>query len=134
MYDYLIVRDGFFGSVFAHDMTERGKRCLVIDRRSHIGGNCYTELIEGINVHRYGAHIFHTSDRRVCDYVYSFAEFNGFVNAPLAVYKDVLYYLPFNMNTFSRMWGIRTPSEAKEIISRQISGLNISEPRNLEKP
>ncbi len=133
MYDYLIVGAGFFGSVFAHEMTEHGKRCLVIDRRSHIGGNCYTEPIEGINVHRYGAHIFHTSNRRVWDYVNSFAEFNGFVNAPMALYKDELYNLPFNMNTFSRMWGIRTPSEAKEIISRQISGLNISEPRNLEE-
>ena len=133
MYDYLIVGAGLFGAVFAHEMTSRGKKCLVIDRRSHIGGNCYTESVEGINVHRYGAHIFHTSDREVWEYINRFAEFNSFVNSPVAVYKDELYNLPFNMNTFSRMWGISTPAQAKAIIARQIEGLNISEPRNLEE-
>lgn len=114
MYDYLIVGAGLFGSVFAHEMTIRGKKCLVIDKRSHIGGNCYTKLVDGINVHWYGAHIFHTSDKQVWDYVNQFAEFNGFVNSPMAVFGDEIYNLPFNMNTFSRMWGIKTPAEAKE--------------------
>lgn len=133
MYDYLIVGAGLFGSVFAHEMTIRGKKCLVIDKRSHIGGNCYTKLVEGINVHWYGAHIFHTSDTQVWDYVNQFAEFNGFVNSPMAVFGDEIYNLPFNMNTFSRMWGIKTPAEAKRIIESQISRLNISEPKNLEE-
>lgn len=133
MYDYLIVGAGLFGSVFAHEMTKRGKSCLVIDKRSHIGGNCYTESIEGINVHKYGAHIFHTSDKEVWDYINQFAEFNSFVNSPVAIYGDELYDLPFNMNTFSRMWGIKTPAEAKRIIAEQIGGLNISEPKNLEE-
>ena len=133
MYDYLIVGAGLFGSVFAHEMTIRGKKCLVIDKRSHIGGNCYTKLVDGINVHWYGAHIFHTSDKQVWDYVNQFAEFNGFVNSPMAVFGDEIYNLPFNMNTFSRMWGIKTPAEAKRIIESQISRLNISEPKNLEE-
>lgn len=133
MYDYLIVGAGLFGSVFAHEMTKRGKSCLVIDRRSHIGGNCYTEWVEGINVHKYGAHIFHTSDKEVWDYINQFAEFNSFVNSPVAIYGDELYNLPFNMNTFSRMWGIKTPAEAKRIIAEQIAVLNISEPKNLEE-
>lgn len=133
MYDYLIVGAGLFGAVFAREMTDMGRKCLVIDRRSHIGGNCYTEWIEGINVHRYGAHIFHTSDREIWQYVNRYAEFNNFVNSPLAVFGDELYNLPFNMNTFSRMWGIRTPAEAREIIARQIADLDIKEPRNLEE-
>ena len=133
MYDYLIVGAGLFGSVFAHEMTARGKHCLVIDRRSHIGGNCFTEPMEGINVHRYGAHIFHTSDRRVWDYVNQFAEFNNFINAPIAIYNDELYNLPFNMNTFSRMWGVKSPEEAKRVIDEQISSLDIGEPQNLEE-
>lgn len=133
MYDYLIVGAGLFGSVFAHEMTARGKHCLVIDRRSHIGGNCFTESIEGINIHRYGAHIFHTSDRRVWDYVNQFAEFNNFINAPIAIYNDELYNLPFNMNTFSRMWGVKSPEEAKRVIDEQISSLDIGEPQNLEE-
>ena len=133
MYDYLIVGAGLFGSVFAHEMTIRGKKCLVIDKRSHIGGNCYTKLVEGINVHWYGAHIFHTSDKQVWDYVNQFAEFNGFVNSPMAIFGDEIYNLPFNMNTFSRMWGIKTPAEAKRIIESQIYRLNISEPKNLEE-
>ena len=133
VYDYLIVGAGLFGSVFAYEMRKKGRKCLVIDRRPHIGGNCYTESIEGINVHKYGAHIFHTSDRRVWDYVNQFAEFNSFVNSPLAVYNDELYNLPFNMNTFSKMWGITTPAEAKRIIEDQIGKLNISAPKNLEE-
>lgn len=133
MYDYLIVGAGLFGAVFSHEITARGKKCLVIDRRPHIGGNCFTEQIEGINVHKYGAHIFHTSDKEVWDYITRFAEFNNYVNSPIAIYENELYNLPFNMNTFCRMWGIKTPSEAKEIIARQINGLGISEPKNLEE-
>ena len=116
-YDYLIVGAGLFGAVFAYEATKRGKKCLVIDKRSHIGGNIYTENIEGINVHKYGAHIFHTSDKAIWDYVNQFAEFNNYINSPVASYKDELYNLPFNMNTFSKMWGIKKPSEAKEIIA-----------------
>ena len=133
MYDYLIVGAGLYGSVFAHELTKQGKSCLVIDRRNHIAGNTYTENISGINVHKYGAHIFHTSDQEVWNYVNQFAEFHNFINAPLAVYKDELYNLPFNMNTFSRMWGIRTPAEAKEKIARQVAELNITDPQNLEE-
>ena len=133
MYDYLIVGAGFFGAVFAREMTDRGKRCLVIDRRSHVGGNCFTEQIEGINVHKYGAHIFHTSDKEVWDYVNRYARFNNFVNSPLAIYGGELYNLPFNMNTFSRMWGVKTPEEAKAIISEQRKELMGKEPENLEE-
>lgn len=133
MYDYLIVGAGFFGAVFAYEMKQQGKKCLVIDRRSHIGGNCYTAQIEGINVHKYGAHIFHTSDREIWDYVNQFAEFNNYINSPIAIYNDELYNLPFNMNTFAKMWGIKTPEEAKEIIKKQIEKLDISEPKNLEE-
>ncbi|MGN0688614.1 MAG: UDP-galactopyranose mutase [Oscillospiraceae bacterium] len=133
MYDYLIVGAGFFGAVFAREMTDRGKKCLVIDKRSHIGGNCFTERILDINVHRYGAHIFHTSDREIWDYVNRFAEFNRFVNSPVAVYGDELYNLPFNMNTFSKMWGVKTPAEAKAFIAQQISELHITDPKNLEE-
>ena len=133
MYDYLIVGAGLFGSVFAHEMTQKGCKCLVIDKRGHIGGNCYTQEIEGINVHRYGAHIFHTSDKAVWDYISRFASFNSFINSPLAVYKDELYNLPFNMNTFSKMWGTRTPAEARAVIDEQISRLGIREPKSLEE-
>ena len=132
-YDYLIVGAGLFGSVFAHEMTQRGFSCLVIEKRDHIGGNIYCENVEGIHVHKYGAHIFHTSDKEVWDYVNQFAEFNHYVNSPIAVYKDELYNLPFNMNTFSKLWGIRTPQEAKDIIAEQIASLNIGEPQNLEE-
>ncbi len=132
-YDYLIVGAGLFGAVFAHEMNGKGKRCLVIDRREHIAGNIYTEEIEGIQVHRYGAHIFHTSDRQVWDYINRFAEFNNYVNSPIAVYRDELYNLPFNMNTFSRLWGIRTPQQAKRIIREQIAQAGITEPGNLEE-
>lgn len=133
MYDYLIVGAGMFGAVFAREMNAKGRKCLVIDKRAHIGGNCYTERVEGINVHKYGAHIFHTSDREIWRYVNQFAEFNGYINSPVAVYKDELYNLPFNMNTFAEMWGIKTPAEAKKIIKDQIAKLNISEPKNLEE-
>lgn len=132
-YDYLIVGSGLFGAVFAHEAVKKGKSCLVIDKRDHIGGNIYTEEVEGINVHKYGAHIFHTSDKEVWDYVNGFAEFNQYINSPVAVYKDELYNLPFNMNTFSRMWNIKTPDEAKRIIEEQKKELNIKEPQNLEE-
>lgn len=132
-FDYLIVGAGLFGSVFAYEATQRGKKCLVIDKRNHIAGNIYTENIEGINVHKYGAHIFHTSDKAIWEYVNRFADFNNFINSPIASYKDELYNLPFNMNTFSKMWGIKTPAEAKAIIAGQIANLNIGEPRNLEE-
>ena len=132
-YDYLIVGAGLFGAVFAHEATRRGKTCLVIDKRGHIGGNIYTEEVEGIQVHRYGAHIFHTSRKQVWDYINQFAEFNNYINSPIAVYKDELYNLPFNMNTFSKMWGIRTPQEAKDIIEKQKAEYDIDEPKNLEE-
>ena len=130
-YDYLIVGAGFFGAVFAHEATARGKKCLVIDKRNHIGGNCYTEDMEGIAVHRYGAHIFHTSDKAVWDYINQFTEFNNYVNSPIANYKGEIYNMPFNMNTFSRLWGISTPAEAKAIIASQRGA--VTEPRNLEE-
>lgn len=132
-FDYLIVGAGLFGSVFAYEATQRGKKCLVIDKRNHIAGNIYTENIEGINVHKYGAHIFHTSDKTIWEYVNRFADFNNFINSPIASYKDELYNLPFNMNTFSKMWRIKTPAEAKAIIAGQIANLNIGEPQNLEE-
>lgn len=132
-YDYLVVGAGLFGSVFAHEAVKRGKKCLVIDRRPHVGGNIYTEETAGIQVHKYGAHIFHTSNKEIWDYVNQFAEFNNYINSPVAVYKDELYNLPFNMNTFSKMWNIRTPKEAKAIIAEQIASLDIKEPANLEE-
>jgi UDP-galactopyranose mutase len=132
-YDYLIVGAGLFGAVFAYEATKKGKKCLVIDKRDHIAGNIYTKETENINVHQYGAHIFHTSDRKIWDYINSFADFNNYINSPVAVYKDELYNLPFNMNTFSKMWNIKTPSEAKAIIEKQIEELNITEPQNLEE-
>ena len=132
-YDYLIVGAGLYGAVFAYEAKKRGKKCCVIDRRSHIGGNIYTEKIEGINVHKYGAHIFHTSDKAIWDYINQFAEFNQYINSPIAVYQNELYNMPFNMNTFSKMWGIRTPAEAKAKIAEQIAQLNIVEPQNLEE-
>ena len=132
-YDYLIVGAGLFGSVFAHEAKKKGKTCLVIDKRDHIAGNIYCEEIEGINVHKYGAHIFHTSNKKVWEYINQFAEFNNYINSPIAVYKDELYNLPFNMNTFSKMWNIRTPQEAKEKIARQVAETGITEPKNLEE-
>ena len=132
-YDYLIVGAGLFGAIFAYEAHRAGKKVLVIDRRDHVGGNIYTKEIEGIQVHQYGAHIFHTSDKEVWDYVQQFAEFNRYTNSPVARYKDELYNLPFNMNTFSKMWGVKTPQEAKEIIERQIREAGIAEPENLEE-
>lgn len=132
-YDYLIVGAGLFGAVFAYEAKKKGKTCLVIDKREHIAGNIYTRMVEGIGVHEYGAHIFHTSNKKIWEYVNQFAEFNQYVNSPVAVYKDELYNLPFNMNTFSKMWNIRTPREAKEIIAKQIEQLSITEPKNLEE-
>ncbi len=132
-YDYLIVGTGLFGSVFAYEMRKRNKTCYMIEKRNHIGGNIYTEEQSGINVHKYGAHIFHTSNKNIWDYVNQFAEFNHYINCPVAIYKDELYNLPFNMNTFSKMWGIKTPAEAKEIIAKQIAELKIGEPQNLEE-
>jgi UDP-galactopyranose mutase len=133
MYDYLIVGSGLFGSIFAYEANKRGKRCLVIDKRNHIGGNIYTKEIEGINVHEYGAHIFHTNNKEVWDYVNSFAEFNRYTNSPIAIYRDELYNMPFNMNTFNRLWGVKTPAEAKAKIAEQLAESNITEPKNLEE-
>ena len=132
-YNYLIVGAGLYGAVFAHEMTKRGKRCLVIDKRNHIGGNIYTREQSGIQVHQYGAHIFHTSRKDVWEYVNQFAEFNHYVNSPIAVYKDELYNLPFNMNTFSKLWGVRTPVQAQMKIREQVESLHITEPKNLEE-
>jgi UDP-galactopyranose mutase len=132
-YDYLIVGAGLFGSVFAHEANKRGKRCLVIDRRQHAGGNSYCENVDGINVHKYGAHIFHTNDDRIWQYVNSFVEFNRYTNSPLAVYKGEIYNLPFNMNTFYQLWKVKTPEEARARIEAQREELDIKEPRNLEE-
>ncbi|MBR3367467.1 MAG: UDP-galactopyranose mutase [Lachnospiraceae bacterium] len=132
-YDYLITGAGLFGAVFANEMKKRGRSCVVIDRRPHIAGNIYTEKVNGIHVHRYGAHIFHTSDEEVWEYVQQFAKFNNFINSPVARYKDELYNLPFNMNTFSRMWGVRTPAEAKARIEEQVAEVRVDEPKNLEE-
>lgn len=132
-YDYLIVGSGLFGAIFAYEAKKRGKECLVIERRDHIAGNIYCKNVHGINVHKYGAHIFHTSNRAVWDYINQFAEFNNYINSPVAVYKDELYNLPFNMNTFSKMWGIKTPAEAQAIIEKQKAEYNITEPKNLEE-
>ena len=132
-YDYLIVGAGLFGSVFSYEMRQKGKTCLVIDKRDHLAGNIYTREVRGIEVHEYGAHIFHTSNPKVWNYVQQFAEFNHFVNSPMAIYKDEIYNLPFNMNTFSKLWGIKTPAEAKAKIEEQIAELAIDEPQNLEE-
>ena len=132
-YDYLIVGAGPFGAVFAHEAKERGKRVLVIDKRSHTGGNMYCEKVEGINVHKYGAHIFHTSNKEVWDYVNQFCTFNNYINSPIANYKGEIYNLPFNMNTFNKLWGVVTPQEAKEKIENQVKESNITEPKNLEE-
>lgn len=132
-YDYLIVGAGLFGAAFAHEAIAKGKKCLVLDKRSHIAGNIYTKEIAGIHVHMYGAHIFHTDNRDVWNYMNRFAEFNRYTNAPVAVYHNELYNLPFNMNTFSRLWDIRTPAEARAKIQNQVSALRIGEPHNLEE-
>lgn len=132
-YDYLIVGSGLFGAVFAHEATKKGKKCLVIDKREHAGGNVYCKEMEGINVHWYGAHIFHTNDKEIWNYVNQFAEFNRYTNSPVANFRGEMYNLPFNMNTFYRLWGTKTPEEAKSKIAEQIAGLNITEPKNLEE-
>jgi UDP-galactopyranose mutase len=132
-YDYLIVGSGLFGSVFAHEAKKKGKKCLIIDKRNHFGGNIYCENVEGINVHKYGAHIFHTNDKFIWDYVNSFVEFNRFTNSPMAIYKDEMYNLPFNMNTFYQLWKVRTPQEVKDKIQSQIEESGIKNPQNLEE-
>ena len=132
-YDFLIVGSGLFGSIFAYEMNKKGKKCLVIEKRDHIGGNIYTELEENINVHKYGAHIFHTNNKEVWDYINQFADFNRYTNSPVANYKGELYNLPFNMNTFYQMWGVKTPEEAKAKIQEQKEEYKIDNPKNLEE-
>jgi len=133
-YDYLIVGAGLFGSTFAYEMSKKGKKCLVIDRRNHVGGNIYCEEVNGINVHKYGAHIFHTSDKKIWDYVNQFVEFNNYVNSPIANYKGQIYNMPFNMNTFTKLWSdVVTPEDAMKKIEEQKSELNGKEPTNLEE-
>ena len=132
-YDYLIVGAGLYGAVFAHEAKKAGKKCLVIDKRDHIAGNIYTENVEGINVHRYGAHIFHTNNKAVWQYVNQFAEFNRYTNSPVANYHGQIYNLPFNMNTFNKMWGVVTPAEAKAKIEEQKAAAGITDPQNLEE-
>lgn len=132
-YDFLIVGAGLYGAVFAHEARKAGKSCLILDKRNHIGGNIYTEKVADIQVHRYGAHIFHTSDKEIWRYVQQFAEFNRFTNSPLANYKGELYNLPFNMNTFRQMWGVVTPEEARRKIEQQRQDSFVEHPRNLEE-
>ncbi|WEB81773.1 UDP-galactopyranose mutase [Vagococcus lutrae] len=133
MFDYLVVGAGLYGSVFAHEVAKKGKKVKVIEKRKHIAGNIYTEEQEGINVHKYGAHIFHTSNKEVWDYINQFAEFNRFTNSPIANYKGEIYNLPFNMNTFNKLWGVITPDEAKNKIEEQKQAANITRPQNLEE-
>ncbi len=139
-YDFLIVGAGLYGCVFAHELKKQGKKCLVIDKRAHLGGNVYCSSKEGINVHEYGAHIFHTSNKKVWNYVNDIVEFNRYTNSPVARYKDELYNLPFNMNTFAKMWGVKTPYEAQKKLDEQkadalatMKAAGVSEPRNLEE-
>lgn len=132
-YDYLIVGAGLFGSVFAHEATKTGKKCLVIDKRTHLGGNIYCENIEGINVHKYGPHIFHTNDKSIWDYVNQFVEFNRFTYSPVAIFEEGVFNLPFNMNTFYQLWGVKTPEQAQAKINEQIRLSGITNPKNLEE-
>ena len=132
-YDYLVVGTGLFGAVFAQQAKEQGKKVLMVEKRNHIAGNVYTKTVDGIHVHEYGAHIFHTNNRTVWDYITRFATFNRFTNAPVANYKGELYSLPFNMYTFNKMWGVITPQEAKAMIERQKEESGIKEPKNLEE-
>lgn len=132
-YDYLIVGAGLFGAVFAYEMNKCGKKCLIIEKRNHIGGNVFTELNENINVHKYGAHIFHTNNKEIWEYINKFADFNRYTNSPVANYKGELYNLPFNMNTFYQMWGVKTPNEAKAKIEEQKAEAKIENPKNLEE-
>ena len=134
MYDFLIVGAGLTGAVLARELTDAGKTCLVIDRRDHIAGNCYTENVSGINVHKYGAHIFHTDDEQVWNYIGRFAKFNNYINSPIAIFHDEIYNLPFNMNTFAKMWNVATPAQAREIIEKQKAQAAVEgEPENLEE-
>ena len=132
-YDYLIVGTGLFGAIFAYEANKKGKKCLIIDKRSHIAGNIYTENIEDINVHKYGAHIFHTNNKEIWNYINQFAEFNRYTNSPIARYKDELYNLPFNMNTFSKLWNVYTPKEAMFKIEQEKKLAGITQPQNLEE-
>lgn len=132
-YDYLIVGSGLFGSVFAYEATKRGKKCLVIDKRNHLGGNIYCENIDGINVHKYGAHIFHTNDKSLWDYVNQFAEFNNYINSPISFSKGKLFNLPFNMNTFYQLWNLSNPEDVKRKIEEQIKKYGSKNPKNLEE-
>jgi len=132
-YDYVVVGAGLFGCVFAHEMTKRNKKCLVIDKRKHLGGNVYCEEKEGINVHKYGAHIFHTNDKKIWEYVNQFATFNNYINSPMSLSKGKLYNLPFNMNTFYQLWGVKTPREAKAKIDEQVAIYGSKSPKNLEE-
>ena len=133
MYDYLIVGAGLSGAIFAYEANKRGKKVKVIDKREHIGGNIYCQSVEGINVHKYGAHIFHTSNKKVWEYVNQFAEFNNYINSPIANYQGHLYNLPFNMNTFYALWGTKTPQEVKDKIAEQTTHMQDVEPKNLEE-
>ncbi|MCB6203641.1 UDP-galactopyranose mutase [Extibacter muris] len=133
MYDYLIVGSGLFGSIFAYEARKKGYTCLVVEKRDHIGGNIYTKEIEGIQVHEYGAHIFHTSNKDVWEYIRQFAEFNRYTNSPIAYYKGEIYNMPFNMNTFNKMWGVITPEQARKKIAEQIEKYGVAEPKNLEE-
>ena len=132
-YDYLIVGAGLFGSIFAFEMNKRGKKCLVLEKRSHIGGNVYTQKIDGINVHIYGAHIFHTKNKDIWDYINKFSDFNNYRNQVIANYKEDIFSLPFNMYTFNKMWGVVTPKEAQRKIEEQVKELGITNPKNLEE-
>ena len=133
MYDYLIVGSGLFGSIFAREARKKGYRCLVVEKRGHVGGNIYTKEVEGIQVHEYGAHIFHTSNKEVWEYIRQFAEFNRYTNSPIAYYKGEIYNMPFNMNTFNKMWGVVTPEQARKKIAEQIEKYGVAEPKNLEE-
>ena len=132
-YDYLIVGAGFYGAVSAYELKKKGYKCLVIEKRNHIGGNCYTETVDGINVHKYGAHIFHTNDREIWEYVNQLVEFNRYTNSPVAINNGKLYNLPFNMNTFYQIWGVRTPKEAVDKIAEQTEKYKDVNPQNLEE-
>ena len=132
-YDYLVVGSGLFGAIFANEANKKGKKCLVIDKRPNVGGNIYTENIDGINVHKYGAHIFHTSNKEIWEYINQFAEFNRYTNSPVARYKNELYNMPFNMNTFNKLWGVVTPEQAKAKIEEEKKEAGIKEPKNLEE-
>ncbi len=133
MYDYLIVGSGLFGSIFAREARKKGYSCLVVEKRGHVGGNIYTKEVEGIQVHEYGAHIFHTSNKEVWEYIRQFAEFNRYTNSPIAYYKGEIYNMPFNMNTFNKMWGVVTPEQARKKMAEQIEKYGVDEPKNLEE-